>query len=583
MTTSDEPSPGGAQPLSGSDRSPVPGARPAARALSARAPIEATVVLRRRAAVGAGSDADLSTLPIGADPDDVALVTRTLTDLGANIVAVHEPSRRVRVSGPAEVLGSIFGTSLELVTAPFRDDGTATFRQRTGGLSVPAPLSGIITAVLGLDDRPAARPRLAVAPAAAVNTSYSPAEVARLYRFPAGTDGSGQTVAILELGGGYRKEDLDTYFAALGIPVPEVVAVGVDGATNSPGDASGADGEVMLDIEVVGAVAPGARMVVYFAPNTDDGFLDALSQATHASPRPTAISISWGQRESGWTEQARTAFSDALQDAAALGVTVTAAAGDNGSSDGAPDGRPHVDFPASSPWALACGGTRLEADPVSGTITAEVVWNNGSRTSATGGGVSTVFPQPSWQAGAGVPVVGRVTGRGVPDVAGNADPQTGYRVRVDGVDTVIGGTSAVSPLWAGLVARLAQATGTAPGFLQPALYRGVDGAVPPGFRDITVGDNGAYSAGPGWDACTGLGVPIGDELLAALDVSPRGGDPEGGTGSSGRSASGGGAAGPGRHRAQEPDAADRTARDLEDGDVERDPVEAERIAQRPDF
>ncbi len=543
-------------------------------------------MLRRRAPLPEDAGVAPQDIPLGADPADIALVTGTLTDLGVRIVEVHEPSRRVRVSGPPELLGAIFGTSLELVSAQLPDDGTVTFRQRTGGLSVPAPLSGVVTAVLGLDDRPAARPRLAVAPAAAVDSSYSPDEVARLYRFPAGTDGSGQDVAILELGGGYRQADLDAYFAALGIPVPEVVAVGVDGAANTPGDASGADGEVMLDIEVVGAVAPGARIVVYFAPNTDDGFLDALSQAAHAAPRPAAISISWGLREDGWTDQARTAFSDALQDAAALGITVTAAAGDNGSSDGAPDGSAHVDFPASSPWALACGGTRLEADPTAGTIISEVVWNNGRRTSATGGGVSAVFPQPVWQNGAGVPVVDAAGGRGVPDVAGNADPQTGYRVRVDGVDTVIGGTSAVSPLWAALVARFTQALGAAPGFLQPALYRAVGGYVPPGFRDITIGNNGAFAAGPGWDACTGLGVPVGDELLAALGNSPAagGGASQGTSGLSGLpSAPDGEPIGPARRIEPALAAADRTARDLEDGDVERDPAEAERIAQRPDF
>ena len=568
MTTSDDPaSRSGLLPLAGSDRSPVPGARPAPRSVTFHDPIEATLVLRRRAALSDRADVGPQDVPLGADPADVALVTRTLNDLGARVVDVHEASRRVRVAGSAELLGSIFGTSLELVSVPTEDDGRLTFRQRTGELSVPAPISGVVTAVLGLDDRPAARPRLAVAPAAAVSTSYTPAEVARLYRFPDGTDGSGQHVAILELGGGYRQEDLDVYFAGLGIPSPRVTAVGVDGAANSPGDATGADGEVMLDIEVVGAVAPGSPIEVYFAPNTDDGFLDALSQATHAAPRPVAISISWGQREDGWTPQARTAFSDAMQDAAALGITVTAAAGDNGSSDGATDGSPHVDFPASSPWALACGGTRLDGDPATGEIFAEVVWNNGRRTSATGGGVSVIFPQPMWQSTAGVPAIGANPGRGVPDIAGNADPQTGYRVRVNGSDTVIGGTSAVSPLWAGLVARFAQALGTSPGFLQPALYRSGATTGLAGFRDITSGNNGAYSAGPGWDACTGLGVAVGDELLAVLKASP------------------GDAAGESPRRSDPaPDIpADRTARELEDGDPAWDSDEAERIAQRPDF
>jgi len=344
-------------------------------------------------------------------------------------------------------------------------------------------------------------------------------QVASLYRFPAGTDGTGQTIAIVELGGGFSAGDLDTYFGSLGIPVPQVTAAGVDGGSNQPGRApSGADGEVLLDIEVAGAVAPGARQVVYFAPNTDRGFIDAVLAAAHASPSPTVISISWGQSEDAWTGQARTALDQAIADAAALGATVCAAAGDNGSSDSQSGTQPHADFPASSPHALACGGTTLHGDPATGTVTSETVWNDGPGRGATGGGVSDVFALPPWQSAAGVPArPGGGTGRGVPDVAGNADPATGYQVLVDGQRTVIGGTSAVAPLWAGLLARLAQATGLRFGLLQTRLYAGVSAGTPaPGFRDITSGSNGAYTAAPGWDPCTGLGSPDGSALLGRL-------------------------------------------------------------------
>jgi kumamolisin len=333
--------------------------------------------------------------------------------------------------------------------------------------------------------------------------------------------------------------DLDTYFAGLGIPSPSVTAVGVDGAANVPGqDPNGADGEVMLDIEVAGALAPGAALLVYFAPNTDAGFLDAISTAAHATPTPAVISVSWGQSEDQWTAQARNAFDQALQDAAALGVTTTVAAGDDGSTDRVGDGKAHVDFPASSPHALACGGTRLEADPSTGAVTSETVWNNGTGNGATGGGVSDVFPLPTWQANVGVPSrpsaahavdaakrsggghaggAAKGGGRGVPDVSAVADPQTGYQVRVDGKDMVIGGTSAVAPLWAALIARLAQSTGTRFGLVQPKLYDSIRaGQVAAGFRDITAGNNGAYTAGAGWDACTGLGVPDGARLLSTL-------------------------------------------------------------------
>ena len=298
-----------------------------------------------------------------------------------------------------------------------------------------------------------------------------------------------------------------------------MTAVGVDGAQNVPGqDPNGADGEVLLDIEVIGALAPAAQVLVYFAPNTDAGFLDAVSDAAHATPAPAAISISWGQSEDEWTAQARKALDAAFADAAALGVTVTVAAGDDGSTDRATDGRAHCDFPASSPHALACGGTSLHADPAAGTVTSETVWDNGVGRGATGGGVSDKFSEPAWQHGAGVPTrsTGR-SGRGVPDVSGDADPQTGYQVLIDGTSTVIGGTSAVAPLWAALTARLVQALGRPLGLLQPVLYAGVSaGVVQPGFRDIVAGNNGAFQAGPGWDACTGLGVPDGEALLAVL-------------------------------------------------------------------
>jgi kumamolisin len=489
------------RPLPGSERATVSGAVPAAEPLDEQESIAVTVVLRRR-------DPD----QIGAAPDDVATVTETLSALGLRIVTVDQPSRRVRVSGTVSRLSQVFGTALQRVEVS-AGELRMVHRHRSGGLSVPAALDGIVTAVLGLDDRPQARTQFRVAAAATQGASYTPVELGTIYRFPTDTDGSGQVVAIIELGGGFAPSDLDTYFAGLGVASPSVSAVGVDGADNAPGqDPQGADGEVLLDIEVAGALAPGAQYKVYFAPNTDAGFLDAVSEAVHALPTPVAISISWGQNEDQWTGQARNAMDAAFADAATLGATVTAAAGDNGSSDGASSGV-HADFPASSPHVLACGGTTLEADRTTGAISSETVWNSGASGGATGGGVSGAFPLPSWQSGVGVPAAGR----GVPDVSAVADPATGYQVLVDGTSTVYGGTSAVAPLWAALIARLAQATGTRFGLLNTQLYQGVSAGAPAtGFRDIVQGSNGAYSAGPGWDPCTGLGSPDGTALLTRL-------------------------------------------------------------------
>jgi kumamolisin len=532
-------------PLPGSDRSELSGTS-AAAPLDGDQVITVTVLLRRRAEVPRAlveGPQTISTSELGdrygADPADAQLVSEVLGSYGLTVTETHLASRRLMVSGTITAMQAAFGTTLNSVTSPHPDgSGDVQHRYRTGSLSVPARLSGVVTAVLGLDDRPQARAQFrrgpsfgsraatdqedgtgAAAPAAKGGPLTAP-QVASFYQFPAGTDGTGQTVAIIELGGGYTPSDLSTYFSGLDLAVPSVTAVGVDGGANSPGQE--ADGEVELDIEVVGGVAPGAVQVVYFAPNTDQGFIDAISQAVHATPAPVAVSISWGQSEDQWSAQSRTAMDEAFADAAALGATVTVAAGDNGSSDDpSTQSGVHADFPASSPNALACGGTKLIGNPSSFAITSEVVWNElASNEGASGGGISDVFPLPSYQANAGVPTSagGGTAGRGVPDVAGNADPVTGYLVVVDGKQEPIGGTSAVAPLWAGLIARLAQATGKRFGLLQTSLYAGAAaGAAAPGFNDVTQGNNGAYKAGPGWDACTGLGSPNGAALLTLLN------------------------------------------------------------------
>ena len=214
-----------------------------------------------------------------------------------------------------------------------------------------------------------------------------------------------------------------------------------------------------------------------------------------------------------------TALDAACQSAAALGITITVAAGDNGSTDGLTGGQNHVDFPASSPHVLACGGTKLLGS--GNTISSEVVWNElANNEGATGGGVSNFFPLPAWQAGSNVPAPTTTGGgRGVPDVCGDADPSTGYAIRVDGKNMVIGGTSAVAPLWAGLIAVANAQNGNTAGFIQPAIYSAKGKAA---FNDITSGTNYTgtpvgFKAGPGWDACTGLGSPIGTKVIAVIN------------------------------------------------------------------
>jgi kumamolisin len=514
--------------LAGSARTPLPAESRVARADPGQR-VDVTVVLRRRGALPDPGPAQphLQRRELedraGADLADIARVEAFAHEHGLDVVSASPARRSVVLSGPVAALEPAFGTELWLYDL----DGSV-HRGRQGPLTLPAEVAPAVEGVFGLDDRPQARPHFRQllsegrpVQAHAATAAFSPTEVARLYDFPTAATGAGQCIAIVELGGGYSKADLDTFFQGLGLTTPATVAVSVDGAHNSPdGNPGGPDGEVMLDIEVAGAVAPGARIAVYFAPNTERGFLDAVSTAIHDSVRrPSTVSISWGGPESTWTGQAITALDTVLQDAAALGVTVFCASGDAGSGDGAGDSLAHTDFPASSPHVLACGGTRLTAGPDG--IAAEVVWNDGPAGGATGGGISDAFEVPTWQSGASVPPSanpGGRRGRGVPDVSGDADPQTGYRVLVGGRATVVGGTSAVAPLWAGLVALLNERLGRPVGFLNPALYGAVQAAG--GFRDITEGGNGAYSAGAGWDPCTGLGTPRGGAILDALGGTP---------------------------------------------------------------
>lgn len=521
-------------PLKGSERKPLHGAKAVGKADPAER-LEVSVILRHRNADALQQRVTGLARPgrarghlsreefeqqFGADSADIEAVRRFAAAHGLAVVQEHAGRRTVVLSGTVAQFNAAFGVDLQRFEHP-----GGSYRGRVGSIHLPDELQGRVEAVLGLDDRPVAKPHFRRARPSPGNVrwhadtgaaaSFTPLQLASLYNFPPGT-GQGECVAIIELGGGERRADLSAYFSALGISSgPNVTAVSVDHGKNHPtGDPNGPDGEVMLDIEVVGAIAPQTHIVVYFAPNTDAGFLDAITTAIHdTTNKPLVISISWGGPESSWTQQSLTAFDSAFQAAAAMGITVCVASGDNGSSDGVNDGADHVDFPASSPHVLACGGTSLQA---SGTaISSEAVWNDGTQGGASGGGVSSVFDLPAWQDGLqttetsdGTPPLTR---RGVPDVSGDADPETGYQVRIDGTDAVIGGTSAVAPLWAGLIARINAANGRPVGFINPQLYASASA-----LNDITSGNNGSFAAGPGWDACTGLGSPDGTKIAALL-------------------------------------------------------------------
>ena len=399
----------------------------------------------------------------------------------------------------------------------------------------PTLSSLLTTAVAGLDDRPQAKPRQLTAAHQRKLHRYTPPELAQIYSFPEDLDGAEQCIGLLEFGGGYEQADLDYYFNHLKVGPPSVTTVPV-GANNEPG--GDADYEVVLDIDVAGAAAPGASIAVYFSTFTEAGWVEALTKAINDDVnKPSVLSISWGYSELeevegfAWTAQVMDELNTIFKEAANLGITVILAAGDDGSIDGIQDGKVHIDFPASSPYVLSCGGTTLYASHQKRT--SEVVWNHGLRSDgpghgATGGGVSEHFPIPQWQTQANVPVSATTgfAGRGVPDVAAVADGRTGYAQYINGEMITDGGTSASAPLWAALIARInqgldANAAGTRVGYWNPLLYLtvGTTGA----FHDITKGNNdahgdmgGAYPAAAGWDACTGWGAPNGTALLAAL-------------------------------------------------------------------
>lgn len=518
-------------PLPGSEK--VAPASAATGTPDANEVLDVTVRVRRRQSLNAlvSTEATVKTIlsrrelasAYGADPAEMRRVEAFASEYDLTVVQRSLARRSLVIRGTVAQMSQAFGVSLQLYRAT---DGTE-FRGRSGPVNVPAGLVDNIEGVFGLDNRPAASAHFQIyKPEAAqggivyhaAGTSFTPPQLAKLYNYPANVTGKGQCIGIIELGGGFRTADIKAYFQSLGLKAPTVKAVAVDGGRNAPSTADGADGEVMLDIEVAGGIAHEAKIVVYFAPNTDKGFLDAITTALHDTQnKPSVISISWGSAEKNWTQQSLTSFNQAFESAAALGVTICAAAGDTGSDDGVGDGQAHVDFPSSSPFVLACGGTKLIASGDS--IVSEVVWHE-SKASATGGGISDVFDLPAYQQASHVPPSandGKRVGRGVPDVAAVADPATGYAVRVDGQNFVIGGTSAVAPLMAGLIALINQQLGKAAGFIHPTIYTHTNA-----FRDVTQGDNSTttggkgYMANPGWDACTGLGVADGQQLATVL-------------------------------------------------------------------
>lgn len=520
--------------LPGTDTEPLRGAR-RTRTTRSREPLTLTLRLRSRAddpgalertlddiLAGRRAPLDRATFAdeFGARREDIAAVRRFAKKNGFQVKAVSVAKRTLRITGTRGRLATAFGVD----TVRYRLDA-AEWNSFTGAIHLPPELVDRVTGVFGFDDRPDLSRHRSGAMAASAppepKISYTAPEVANLYRYPKHLDGSGQSIGVIALGGGYRESDMRTYFDTLGIPMPTIRWKSVHGARNAPdGPTAAYDGEVTGDVQTVGAIAPGAKITVYFGHNTMRGFLEAVSEAVHdTESQNTVLSISWGQSEEHWRHNLLEAFNHVLLEAATLGVTVCCSSGDHGAYADANDRVPQVNFPGASPYALACGGTTLVGKRR--TIVAERVWDND--TGASGGGVSTKFALPPWQQASRVPKTARgFQGRGVPDVAANADPLTGYRCYLNGKWGVGAGTSAAAPVWAGLVARINQQCGAPVGLLAPVIYgrydalRDAEAIVP-----VTKGTNGTYRARKGWSCCTGLGTPRGDKLCRALSARKR--------------------------------------------------------------
>ncbi len=496
----------------------------------------------------------------GASQADLKTISAWAERSNLKVLETNVSKRRVLVEGKIREVSISFG----VVLSEYDHPTLGRFRGREGALHVPEEVYGVIDGVFGLDTRPVGHSRRCRGRFAPVDAgrlkltaehrtltmadpstqwpgTFFPPQVAELYDYPANLDGTGQNIAVFAFNGppgpdthgGYNIEALQNYFQqTLGMGMPEIEDVVIQGAGNNPGadtDASAnngdSTGEVMLDMCVVGSVAPGAKMFIYFTEFTTQGWVDAINDAVAGSNDISVISISYGNPEqdpnSLWSGMDVNAVNQAFEAATAKGITVCCASGDDGSSDGGTQGsEAEVDFPASSPYVLGVGGTKLTAASLAPPkIKSEVVWNEELRQEgAGGGGVSALFSKPSYQDGVNVPPSVNPphnVGRGVPDVAADADPESGVVVmNVDGVNLEpIGGTSAATPLWAALVARLNQGLNTRCGFLNEVLYTMFPKGV---FHDITEGNNGSYQAQPGWDACTGLGTPDGAALLKAL-------------------------------------------------------------------
>ena len=534
------------QPLAGSTH-PHPDTAKKLEATDPQKTIRVTVMLRRksghvavrpeavRAVAGPGPERAEFEKAHGADPAEMAAVVQYAQSAGLTVEDQDLARRNVIVTGTVAAINKAFDVQLFDYVYPHE-----TYHGHDGEIGLPAAIAPFVEAVVGLTNRKVLAKHFSTASLVKKRATMdppntkplTPAQVATLYNFPPG-DGAGQTIGLYEMEtgdgpAGYAASDIAGSLKALGdLPMPKIVDVPVLGTTNS----GTSDGETGLDITVAGAIAPAATIAVYFAGAEVQDMLQALQMMIHpqsGQPVPSIISISygWGPDDldaKSFSDNEWTQFSALFQDAATNKITVLVSSGDSGAYVESTT-QAQTSYPGSDPWVTACGGTTI--GNVSGGSFAEYVWNDeaGGQPGASGGGVSARFPVPAYQSDTGVPAHNGTgtKGRGVPDIAGNASENSGYLQVINGsAPEPVGGTSAVAPLYAGLMARINANLGQPVGFLNTTLYSLPatvfrDVKSPPGPANNSYGKVKGYPSGAGWDACTGRGSVNGQALQTAL-------------------------------------------------------------------
>jgi kumamolisin len=459
----------------------------------------------------------------GAPPAGVAHARRQLAEQG---LTLHwgAGDAHAGVTGRAADVSRVFGVPLR----EFRRGDGRTFYRGTGPGTVPPALRDVVTGVAAPGNEPVLRTH-AVRPGGMTPDDTINAYGARGLR-DQGIDGSGQTV-ILFMIDGYRPELQTSYARRYNLPEPRITNHLIGGSTPPE-----PQGEADMDLMAVHALAPAAKLEVYTLATNSLPLLAELFQAGFAAHPRAVATASFGACELALGEEGNQQLERVSQAAAAAGITAFVSSGDSTGYEcygrdwtDPPDAdEVGVSVPANLPSWTGVGGTRISVD-VNGFRINEVAWHTPSQTTGTGGGRSEIFPAPDWQRAPGTQTHAQGR-RQVPDIAAVADPTTGMAIlQEDGEIAPGGGTSLSAPVWAGLITLVndyLQRRNLPPvGFLNPKLYRiASDPGLAPALNDITVGSNGVFPAGPGYDPVTGLGTPNATNLARALESLARGPD-----------------------------------------------------------